>query len=52
VAARKLCSQVQSDLSPAGNEDVRALLDETLGGGKADSGRAACDKRELSAKFS
>ena len=52
VAARKLCSQVQSDLSPAGNEDVRALLDETLGSGKAYSSRSACDKRDLPAKFS
>jgi hypothetical protein len=43
---------IQLGLSPTGNEDVRALLDETLGSGKAYSGRAACDKRDLSAKFS
>jgi hypothetical protein len=52
VAAHKLRGQVQFGLSPAGNEDVGSLLDETLGGGKTDSGRAACDKRDFSAKFS
>jgi hypothetical protein len=52
VAAHKVRSLVQLGLSPTGNEDVRSLLDETLGGGKADSGGAACDKRDLSAKFS
>jgi hypothetical protein len=43
---------VQFGLSSTGDEDVRALLDETLGSGKADPSRAACDKRDLSAKFS
>ena len=42
----------QLGLSPTGNEDVRSFLDETLGSGKADSGRAPCDKRDLSFKFS
>ncbi len=42
----------QLGLSPTGNEDVRSFLDETLRSGKADSGSAACDKRDLSFKFS
>src|SRR4029077_2039818 len=32
VAAHKLRGQVQLGLSPTGHEDVRSLLDETLGG--------------------
>jgi hypothetical protein len=52
VAAHKLCGGIQLGLSPAGNEDVRSFLEETVGSGKADSGRASCDKRDLSFKFS
>jgi hypothetical protein len=43
---------IQFGLSPAGNKDVRPFLDETLSSGNADSGRAACDKCDLSFKFS
>jgi hypothetical protein len=52
VAAHKLRGCIQLGLSPTGNEDVCFFLDETLRSGKADSGRAACDKRDLSFKFS
>ena len=52
MAAHKLPGCIQFGLSPTGYEDVRSLLDETLGSRKPDSGRATRDKCDLSFKFS
>ena len=47
VVAEFLDRRIEFGLPASGDEDVRALLDESLGGGQADAGGAAGDYRRL-----